>query len=60
VANTAVYRREPDLFGLMEVREVRADGRIVCRVDPERDDVPSYEIFEAGELDVTVRFEVAA
>jgi hypothetical protein len=60
VANTAVYRRDPELFGLMEVREVRKDGRIVCRVDPDRADVPTYEVFESDELDVTVRFEVAA
>jgi hypothetical protein len=55
VANTAWYRPDPSLYGLMEVHAVREDGMVTCRVD-----VPTYELFDADELEITVRFEVAA
>jgi hypothetical protein len=63
VANTAWYRPDPSLYGLMEVHAVREDGMVTwvtCRVDPERDGVPTYELFDAEQLEITVRFEVAA
>jgi hypothetical protein len=60
VANTAVYRPDPELYGLMLVHDVREDGMVTCRVDPERDGVPTYELFDAEQLEITVRFEVAA
>jgi hypothetical protein len=47
--DSVVYAPDPLLYGEMEVRAIRPDRKIVCRVDP---DVPggSYEIFARSEL----------
>lgn len=52
-----VYKEDPLLYGEMEVRAVRKDKRVVCRIDP--DGSSSYDIFEPWELEV-VKAAVAA
>jgi uncharacterized protein YodC (DUF2158 family) len=49
------YRPDPSLYGLMEVRKVRSDGMVVCRLDLDREGVFAYEVFGLDELEVTAR-----
>jgi putative heme degradation protein len=53
------YVRDPELYGVMQVRKVRSDGMVVCRVDLDRDGVFVYEVFGLDELGVTARAKAA-
>jgi uncharacterized protein YodC (DUF2158 family) len=49
------YVQDPELYGVMQVRKVRSDGMVVCRVDLDREGVFVYEVFGLDELEVTAR-----
>jgi uncharacterized protein YodC (DUF2158 family) len=53
------YVQDPELYGVMQVRKVRSDGMVVCRVDLDREGVFVYEVFGLDELEVTARAKAA-
>jgi uncharacterized protein YodC (DUF2158 family) len=53
------YVRDPELYRVMQVRKVRSDGMVVCRVDLDREGVFVYEVFGLDELEVTARAKAA-
>ena len=52
--DVVVYRRNPDLYGLMKVCEVRADKRLMCRIDSPLEGKYSYEVFDRSEVNVRI------